>query len=57
MMEHGGVYHHYYSSRKTTHIIASNLPDVKVRQLKGHELIVKVNSEQLRPITLIMPFM
>jgi DNA repair protein REV1 len=43
MMEHGGVYHHYYSSRKTTHIIASNLPDVKVRQLKGHELILKVS--------------
>jgi hypothetical protein len=42
MMEHGGVYHHYYNSRKTTHIIASNLPDVKVRQLKGPELIVKV---------------
>ena len=41
-MEHSGVYHHYYNSRKTTHIIASNLPDVKVRQLKGHELIVKV---------------
>jgi hypothetical protein len=36
------VYHHYYNSRKTTHIIASNLPDVKVRQLKGHELIIKV---------------
>ena len=26
---------------RTTHIIASNLPDVKVRQLKGNEIIVK----------------
>ena len=26
MMTHGGVYHHYYNSHKTTHIIASNLP-------------------------------
>ena len=26
---------------RTTHIIASNLPDVKVRQLKGSETIVK----------------
>ena len=29
MMTHGGVFHHYKNS-KTTHIIASNLPDVKV---------------------------
>ena len=29
MMKHGGVFHHY-KSHKTTHIIASNLPDVKV---------------------------
>ena len=26
MMTHGGTYHHYYNSQKTTHIIASNLP-------------------------------
>jgi len=41
MMSHGGIYHHYYNSAKTTHIIASNLPDVKIKRLKGHELIVK----------------
>ena len=29
MMTYGGVFHHY-KSHKTTHIIASNLPDVKV---------------------------
>ena len=29
MMKHGGVYHHYYNSQKTTHIIASNLPGIK----------------------------
>ena len=29
MMTHGGVFHHYKNSR-TTHLIASNLPDVKV---------------------------
>ncbi len=40
MMTHGGVYHHYESSR-TTHIIASNLPDTKVKNLKGNEIICK----------------
>ena len=29
MLLHGGIYHHYHSSR-TTHIIAKNLPDSKV---------------------------
>ena len=40
MMSHGGVYHHY-QSHATTHIIASNLPDVKVRALRGDEMIVR----------------
>ena len=40
MMTHGGVYH-YYQNHQTTHIIASNLPDVKIRALKGDEKIVK----------------
>jgi DNA repair protein REV1 len=53
MMEHGGVYCHYFNSRKTTHIIASNLPDVKVRQLKGHELIVKVRFGVFHLISLL----
>lgn len=30
MTLHGGVYHHYHIPVKTTHIIASNLPDTKV---------------------------
>ena len=30
MLEHGGVFHHYRNP-STTHIIASNLPDVKVK--------------------------
>ena len=40
MMTYGGVYHHY-QNHQTTHIIASNLPDVKVRSLKGNEKIVR----------------
>ena len=40
MMMNGGIYHHYQSPR-TTHIIASRLPDVKVKRLKGNEPIVK----------------
>ena len=40
MMTNGGVYHHY-QNHQTTHIIASNLPDVKLRSLKGNEKIVR----------------
>ena len=39
MMMNGGIYHHYQSPR-TTHIIASRLPDVKIKRLKGNEPIV-----------------
>ena len=39
MMMNGGIYHHYQSPR-TTHIIASRLPDVKIKKLKGNEPIV-----------------
>ena len=35
----GGVFHHYPSS-KTTHYIAKNLPDVKIKALKGNETLV-----------------
>lgn len=42
MMENGGIYHHYFSTEHTTHIIATNLPDVKIKKLKGlHINIVK----------------
>ncbi|XP_044578726.1 DNA repair protein Rev1 [Cotesia glomerata] len=30
MMEHGGTYHHYLRSGRTTHLIASNLPYSKI---------------------------
>eukprot|EP00095_Tigriopus_kingsejongensis_P006647 snap_masked-scaffold363_size195477-processed-gene-0.12 protein:Tk06647 transcript:snap_masked-scaffold363_size195477-processed-gene-0.12-mRNA-1 annotation:"hypothetical protein DAPPUDRAFT_324417" len=39
MMLHGGTFHHYFNTRKTTHIIATNLPDTKVKALKGNEPI------------------
>lgn len=38
MMTHGGVYHTYQKS-STTFIIASNLPDVKVRQITTAKII------------------
>ena len=40
MMMNGGIYQ-LYQSPKTTHIIASRLPDVKIKRLKGNEPIVK----------------
>lgn len=41
MLANGGIYHHYYNSKTTTHIIASNLCDAKLKKLKGDEKIVK----------------
>lgn len=41
MLAHGGIYHHYHNSRTTTHIIASNLCDAKIKKLKGDEKFVK----------------
>lgn len=38
MMTHGGVYHAYQRSH-TTFIIASNLPDVKIRQITSAKII------------------
>lgn len=39
MMKHGGIYHHYYQSSKTTHIIATNLPDTKIKKLKTMNVV------------------
>ncbi|RXM95589.1 DNA repair protein REV1 [Acipenser ruthenus] len=39
MMLHGGQYHMYYSRSKTTHIIATNLPNSKIKELKGEKVV------------------
>lgn len=39
MLLHGGTYHHYYRSEKTTHVIASNLPNAKMMQLKTMRVV------------------
>uniref|UniRef100_A0A3B4GB87 DNA repair protein REV1 n=1 Tax=Pundamilia nyererei TaxID=303518 RepID=A0A3B4GB87_9CICH len=39
MMLHGGQFHVYYSRSKTTHIIATNLPNSKIQELKGEKVI------------------
>uniref|UniRef100_A0A1A7YB70 DNA repair protein REV1 n=1 Tax=Iconisemion striatum TaxID=60296 RepID=A0A1A7YB70_9TELE len=39
MMLHGGQFHLYYSRSRTTHIIASNLPNSKIQELKGEKVI------------------
>lgn len=41
MISHGGTYHHYFNSRTTTHIIASNLCEAKIKKLRGNEKFVK----------------
>lgn len=38
MMQHGGTYHHYKRST-TTYVIASNLPDVKVKSITSDVII------------------
>ncbi|XP_072174849.1 DNA repair protein REV1-like [Diadema setosum] len=40
MMMHGGAYQHYYSMSKVTHIIATNLPYTKIKELT-HQKIVR----------------
>ncbi|KAK7882420.1 hypothetical protein WMY93_028594 [Mugilogobius chulae] len=39
MMLHGGQFHLYYRHSKTTHIIANNLPNSKIQDLKGEKVI------------------
>uniref|UniRef100_A0A672Z6B3 DNA repair protein REV1 n=1 Tax=Sphaeramia orbicularis TaxID=375764 RepID=A0A672Z6B3_9TELE len=39
MMLHGGQFHTYYSRSRTTHIIANNLPNSKIQELKGEKVI------------------
>ncbi|XP_044142895.1 DNA repair protein REV1 isoform X2 [Bufo gargarizans] len=39
MMLHGGQFHVYYSRSKTTHIIATNLPNSKIKQLKDEKVV------------------
>ncbi|XP_043986668.1 DNA repair protein REV1 [Gambusia affinis] len=39
MMLHGGQFHVYYSRSKTTHIIANNLPNCKIQELRGEKVI------------------
>ncbi|XP_063870475.1 DNA repair protein REV1-like isoform X3 [Scylla paramamosain] len=39
MMVHGGTYHHYYSRSQTTHIIANNLPDTKIKNMNTERIV------------------
>uniref|UniRef100_A0A8C1TDT6 DNA repair protein REV1 n=1 Tax=Cyprinus carpio TaxID=7962 RepID=A0A8C1TDT6_CYPCA len=39
MMLHGGQFHLYYTRSKTTHIIATNLPNRKIQDLKGEKVV------------------
>ncbi|XP_043105477.1 DNA repair protein REV1 isoform X2 [Puntigrus tetrazona] len=39
MMLHGGQFHVYYTRSKTTHIIATNLPNNKIQELKGEKVV------------------
>ena len=38
MMQHGGTYHHYQSG-KTSHVIASNLPQSKMKLVKTTKIV------------------
>ena len=44
MKQYGGGYQHYYSKSKCTHIIATNLPDSKIKELRLVAIIVLVLS-------------
>lgn len=55
MMLHGGQFHVYYSRSKTTHIVANNLPNSKIQELRGEKVVRpewitdSVNAGQLLP--------
>ncbi|CAD5115879.1 DgyrCDS4817 [Dimorphilus gyrociliatus] len=39
MKENGGIYHHYYSRRYVSHIIATNLPNGKIDKLTDQKIV------------------
>ena len=39
MKKHGGGFQHYYSRSNCTHIIATNLPDSKIKKLKDEKVV------------------
>uniref|UniRef100_A0A4W4E633 DNA repair protein REV1 n=1 Tax=Electrophorus electricus TaxID=8005 RepID=A0A4W4E633_ELEEL len=39
MMLHGGQFHLYYSRSMTTHVIATNLPNCKIQELKDEKVV------------------
>jgi DNA repair protein REV1 len=39
MMVHGGVFRNYYTRTSVTHIIANNLPDSKIKDLKDKKVV------------------
>ncbi|XP_067299768.1 DNA repair protein REV1 [Pseudorasbora parva] len=39
MMLHGGQFHLYYTRSKTTHIVATNLPNSKIQELRGEKVV------------------
>jgi DNA repair protein REV1 len=41
MIEHGGIYHAYYSKDKVTYFISNNLPYAKIRKLKPNDKVVR----------------
>ncbi|CAF2051613.1 unnamed protein product, partial [Rotaria magnacalcarata] len=41
MIEHGGIYHAYYSKEKVTYFISNNLPYAKIRKLKPNDKVIR----------------
>ena len=39
MLQHGGMFHHYYTRSKVTHIIASNLPNSKIDKIHDKKIV------------------
>ncbi len=39
MLKNGGMFHHYYSRSKVTHIIASNLPNSKIDKIHDKKIV------------------
>ena len=51
--QHGGRYQQYYSKRSVTHIIATNLPNSKIQELR-YTLVIDTNFKCIIVVILIL---
>ena len=53
MYEHGGKYQHFFSKTHVTHIIATNMPESKIKDLKRFVNPYEANDPFLYPLEIL----